>query len=72
MLKLNAGKHFIPYLTAGHQGLEATYQSALLLIEAGATVLEIGVPFSDPIADGPIISFAMHDALARGVCFQDV
>jgi tryptophan synthase alpha chain len=57
---------FVAYITAGHRGLDYTEQAAHALIRGGVDILEIGLPFSDPIADGPIIQEAMLDALARG------
>jgi len=59
-------KAFIGYLTAGQGGLRCTIDAALALIDGGVEILEIGIPFSDPIADGPVIQQAMEDALARG------
>ncbi len=54
------------YLTAGDPSLEATREIAIAAIDAGADVIELGVPFSDPLADGPIIQRAMERALAHG------
>jgi tryptophan synthase alpha chain len=54
------------YLTAGDPSLDATREIAIAAIDAGADVIELGVPFSDPLADGPIIQRAMERALARG------
>jgi tryptophan synthase alpha chain len=54
------------YLTAGDPSLDATREIALAAIDAGADVIELGVPFSDPLADGPIIQRAMERALAHG------
>jgi tryptophan synthase alpha chain len=59
-------------LTAGDPSLEATRAIALEAIDAGAAVIELGVPFSDPLADGPVIQRAMERALARGVRLRDV
>jgi tryptophan synthase alpha chain len=56
----------VVYLTAGDPSLEATREIALAAIDAGADVIELGVPFSDPLADGPIIQRAMERALAHG------
>ncbi len=56
----------VVYLTAGDPSLDATREIALAAIDAGADVIELGVPFSDPLADGPIIQRAMERALARG------
>jgi tryptophan synthase alpha subunit len=52
-------------LTAGDPSLEATRAIALAAIDAGADVIELGVPFSDPLADGPVIQRAMERAVAR-------
>ncbi|MGH9478245.1 MAG: tryptophan synthase subunit alpha, partial [Terriglobales bacterium] len=62
----------IPYITAGDPSLEATVAAALALAEAGADIIELGVPFSDPVADGPVIQAASERALARGVRLEDV
>jgi tryptophan synthase alpha chain len=62
----------VVYLTAGDPGLEATRAIALAAIDAGADVIELGVPFSDPLADGPVIQRAMERALARGTRLKDV
>jgi tryptophan synthase alpha chain len=62
----------IPYLTAGYPSLEATVEMATGLADAGALALEIGIPFSDPIADGPEIQRSSEWALARGVGYAQV
>jgi len=53
------------YLTAGDPSLDATREIAIAAIDAGADVIELGVPFSDPLADGPVIQRAMERALAH-------
>lgn len=63
---------FVGYLTAGQRGLEFTKAAAIALVEGGVDVLEIGVPYSDPIADGPVIQQAMQDALLRGVNLEQI
>jgi tryptophan synthase alpha chain len=60
------------YLTAGDPSLEATRAIAIAAIDAGADVIELGVPFSDPLADGPVIQRAMERALASGTSLRDV
>lgn len=65
-------KAFIAYLTAGDGGILRTLDAALALIEGGVNMLEIGMPFSDPIADGPIIQRAAARSLAAGTTLQDV
>ncbi|SPE18197.1 Tryptophan synthase alpha chain [Candidatus Sulfotelmatomonas gaucii] len=62
----------VVYLTAGDPSLNATREIALAAIDAGADVIELGVPFSDPLADGPIIQRASERALARGTRLKDV
>ena len=62
----------VVYLTAGDPSLELTRQIALEAIDAGASVIELGVPFSDPLADGPVIQRASERAVARGTRLVDV
>jgi tryptophan synthase alpha chain len=62
----------VAYLTAGDPSLEATKAIALEAIGAGADVIELGVPFSDPLADGPVIQRASERAVARGTRLKDV
>jgi tryptophan synthase alpha chain len=62
----------VVYLTAGDPSLDATREIALAAIDSGADVIELGVPFSDPLADGPIIQRASERALARGTRLKDV
>jgi tryptophan synthase alpha chain len=62
----------VAYLTAGDPSLEATRKIALAAAEAGADVIELGVPFSDPLADGPVIQRASERALAAGTTLAGV
>ncbi len=62
----------VVYLTAGDPSLDATRAIALEAIDAGADVIELGVPFSDPLADGPVIQRASERALSRGTRLKDV
>jgi tryptophan synthase alpha chain len=62
----------VVYLTAGDPSLDATREIALAAIDAGADVIELGVPFSDPLADGPVIQRASERALERGTRLKDV
>ena len=56
----------VPYLTAGYPNVEASLAHMRTVEQAGADALEIGIPFSDPVADGPTIQFAAHQALVNG------
>src|ERR1017187_5421837 len=62
----------VVYLPAGGASMEATRPTTLAAIDAGAAVIELGVPFSDPLGDGPVIQRAMERAVARGVSLRDV
>ncbi|MSQ18660.1 MAG: tryptophan synthase subunit alpha [Betaproteobacteria bacterium] len=68
-----AGRHaLIPYITAGDPDPHLTVPLLFELVDAGANILEIGVPFSDPMADGPVIQRAGERALAKGVTLASV
>lgn len=70
---LNRGdKAFVPYIMAGDGGLDQLDDQLAFLEEAGATVVELGIPFSDPVADGPTIQAAGLRALAEGVSLRKV
>jgi tryptophan synthase alpha chain len=56
----------MPYLMGGHPGLDASIDAGLAAVDAGADLIELGIPFSDPLADGPVIHAAATEALARG------
>ena len=62
----------VAYLTAGDPSLEATEKFVLALADAGADVIELGVPFSDPLADGPVIQRASERALQGGTTLAGV
>ncbi len=66
MLKVARRKALVPFVTAGDPSLEATVPVLHALVEAGADVIELGVPFSDPMADGPTIQRSSERALERG------
>jgi tryptophan synthase alpha chain len=70
--KAEARPAFVAFLTAGDPSLERTLSAALELDAAGVDVLELGVPFSDPLADGPVIQRSSERALARGVTLARV
>jgi len=62
----------VAYLTVGDPDLKTTHDIALSAIDAGADVLELGVPFSDPLADGPVIQRASERAVKNGTRLRDV
>lgn len=71
-LKEKGEKALIPFITAGDPDLTATKELVPVLEEAGADVVELGVPFSDPLADGPVIQRASQRALAGGVTLEKI
>jgi tryptophan synthase alpha chain len=71
-LKSAGRKALIPYVTAGDPYPDATVDVMLALADGGADVIELGVPFSDPMADGPVIQKAAERALAQGVGLPQV
>ncbi|MGH9943188.1 MAG: tryptophan synthase subunit alpha [Pyrinomonadaceae bacterium] len=71
-LKREGRRGFIPFITAGDPDLETTRALILELARAGATLVELGVPFSDPMADGPVIQRASERALKNCVGVADV
>ena len=71
-LKAANRKAFIPYITAGDPDLKTSADLILALDRAGADIIEVGVPFSDPIADGPVIQRATERALASHTTLRDI
>jgi tryptophan synthase alpha chain len=71
-LRSAGGLGIVAYITAGDPTLDATLQFGLALAEAGADVIELGVPFSDPLADGPTIQRASERALKAGTTMAGV
>jgi tryptophan synthase alpha chain len=71
-LERRGKRGFIPFVTAGDPDLEMTSRILLELAHAGATVIELGVPFSDPMADGPVIQRASERALKHGLGVEDI
>ncbi|WP_291291040.1 tryptophan synthase subunit alpha [Enterococcus sp.] len=63
---------FVPYIMAGANGLEKLPAEIKLLVSHGAAAIEIGVPFSDPVADGPVIQTAGMQALANGTTLKKI
>jgi len=62
----------VAYVTCGDPDLSTTHEIILAAIAAGADVIELGVPFSDPVADGPVIQRASERALKNGTTLDDV
>lgn len=62
----------VVYLTAGDPSIAATRDIAIAAIDAGAAVIELGIPFSDPLADGPVIQRAMDRAVHHGITLSSV
>jgi tryptophan synthase alpha chain len=71
-LKSEGRKAFIPYITAGDPDLATTENILAALAEAGADVIELGVPFSDPMADGPVIQRASERALQQPIGIAEI
>jgi len=71
-LQATGRKALIPYVTSGDPFADATVDIMLAMAKAGADVIELGVPFSDPMADGPVIQKAGERALARGIGMPQV
>ncbi len=71
-LKARGRKAFIPFLTAGYPDLSTTERLVLEFEKNGADIIELGVPFSDPIADGPVIQMSSYEALKKGVTLRKV
>lgn len=71
-LRRTGRKAFIPYVMAGDPSLDTTRDMVLLLEDCGADIIELGVPFSDPLADGPTIQRAAERALRAGTTLRKV
>jgi len=65
-LREEGKKAFIPYITAGDPDMATSKKAVKALVRSGADIIELGVPFSDPLADGPTIQRAVHRSLAAG------
>jgi len=72
LTSLGAKRALIPFITAGSPDLETTEKALYILDEEGADVIEVGLPYSDPLADGPVIQEASKNALEEGVTFEQV
>ncbi len=71
-LRSEGRKAFVPYIMAGYPNLNATAWALKLLQDTGADIVELGVPFTDPVADGPVIQAAADEALKQGVTLKKV
>ena len=71
-LKQQSHCGLIPFITAGDPDLKTTTEAIKTLAANGADIIELGVPYSDPLADGPVIQAAATRALQKGVCLDDV
>ncbi len=71
-LKVNGRKALIPFVTAGDPNPNVTVPLLHAMVEAGADLLELGVPFSDPMAEGPVIQKACERALKHNISLHDV
>ncbi len=67
LLKNQGQKAFIPFLTAGYPNIENTPELVWALESGGVSIVELGMPFSDPLADGPTIQTSSHQAIENGV-----
>jgi len=72
LLRSRGERALVPFLTAGDPDLETTEALVLAMAEAGADVIELGVPFSDPTAEGPTIQRSSSRALARGTSLRTI
>ncbi|HWR39050.1 MAG TPA: tryptophan synthase subunit alpha [Patescibacteria group bacterium] len=71
-LKKNGKKGLIVYITGGYPDMNTTFQAVQAAAKAGADVVEIGIPFSDPMADGPVIQKAASAALEAGASVETI
>lgn len=72
VLKGEGRKALITFITAGDPDIETTYDIVLALEEAGSDIIELGIPYSDPLADGPTIQASSQRALNKGVKIPDI
>ena len=71
-IKKNNNKALVAYLVAGDPDIETTLELMTVLVESGVDIIEIGVPFTDPIAEGPIIQKAHDRALKNNVSLKSI
>ena len=70
-LRVKKKKAFVPFNVLGYPNYDLCLKSITALIEGGATLLELGIAFSDPLADGPIIQTASHQVLEQGFTIEN-
>jgi len=68
----NRGKLLVPFFTAGYPDLKTSLLLVRAAVDSGADMVELGMPFSDPMADGPAIQFSSHAALERGISLKKI
>ncbi|MEE2877217.1 MAG: tryptophan synthase subunit alpha [Candidatus Neomarinimicrobiota bacterium] len=66
------GEKVVPFITAGYPQIDSTVELVLTFAEAGADMIEIGIPFSDPLADGPVIQTSNLKALENGITLKKI
>ncbi len=71
-LRSRSARGLMPFVTAGYPSLDVTRRALPAIDDAGASIIEVGFPFTDPIADGPVIAASMHEALQQGVTPEGV
>lgn len=71
-LKVKGEKALITFVTTGDPNIETTEKLVIQMVRSGADIIELGIPFSDPVAEGPIIQKASERALKNGICLDDV
>lgn len=69
---VDGAKLLIPFFTAGYPDMKASLDYAKAAADAGADIIELGMPFSDPLADGPAIQYSSHQALQAGVNLRSI
>jgi tryptophan synthase alpha chain len=72
LISENLQTALVPFITAGDPDLATTAKALKILDACGSDVIELGVPYSDPLADGPVIQASATRALAKGTTFEDV
>lgn len=72
LTKRNSKCSLIPFITAGYPNLQVTVKALYALDEKGADIIELGIPYSDALADGPVIQESSRKALEEGVCLDNI